>query len=345
MSEQNFIDFIRLCLRSGKGGAGSTHLHREKYVAKGGPAGGDGGHGGNIYAVGNRNMWTLLPLRYKKHIIAGDGQNGGRNERTGADGKHIVLEVPLGTVVKDAETGLIEAEITEHGQKVLLMPGGRGGLGNAHFKSPTHQTPRYAQPGESGKIEWKIFELKVLADVGLVGFPNAGKSTLLSAISAAKPKIASYPFTTLTPNIGIVPYHDDRSFAMADIPGIIEDAHKGKGLGLKFLRHIERNAVLLYVIPCDSEDIPGELEVLKNELYQYNPELALKPYLVAVSKCDMLGEEMTEELKKTFPHNERYIFLSSASGLGLEPLKSKIWELLERDAYEQTKGRAFEEEE
>jgi GTPase len=344
VSEQNFIDFIRLCLRSGKGGAGSTHLHREKYVAKGGPAGGDGGHGGNIYAVGNRNMWTLLPLRYKKHIIAGDGQNGGRNERTGADGRHIVLEVPLGTVVKDAETGLIEAEITEHGQKVLLMPGGRGGLGNAHFKSPTHQTPRYAQPGEPGRIEWKVFELKVLADVGLVGFPNAGKSTLLSAISAAKPKIASYPFTTLTPNIGIVSYHDDKSFAMADIPGIIEDAHKGKGLGLKFLRHIERNAVLLYVIPCDAEDIPTELGILKNELYQYNPELSLKPYCVAISKCDMLGEEMTEELKASLPKEEPYLFISSASGLGLENLKSQIWELLERDAHEQSKGIAFEEE-
>lgn len=344
MSEQNFVDLIRLCLRSGKGGAGSAYLHREKYVAKGGPAGGDGGDGGSIYAVGNRNMWTLLPLRYKKHIIAGDGQAGGKMDRTGADGKSIILEVPLGTVIKDADTGKVEAEVTKHGEKVLLMKGGRGGLGNTNFKSSVNQTPRYAQPGEPGETGWKIFELKVLADVGLVGFPNAGKSTLLSSISEAKPKIASYAFTTLTPNLGIVSGHNGNSFAMADIPGIIEGAHEGRGLGLKFLRHIERNAVLLYVVPCDSEDIMKEYGILKNELLQYNEELAYKPHLVAISKCDMLGEELTEELRKTLPGGQDFIFISGVTGLGLQELKDALWKSLSENVVAEDRGSAFEEE-
>ena len=331
-------------MRSGKGGAGSAYLRREKYVAKGGPAGGDGGNGGSIYVVGNRNMWTLLPLRYKKHIVAGDGQVGGKMDRTGSDGKSVIIEVPLGTVIKDAETGYVEAEVTQHGEKVLLMQGGRGGLGNTNFKTAVNQTPRYAQPGEPGDISWKLFELKVLADVGLVGFPNAGKSTLLSAISEAKPKIASYAFTTLTPNLGIVSHHNGQSFAMADIPGIIEGAHEGRGLGLKFLRHIERNAVLLYVIPCDSENIMKEYEILKNELFQYNPEFADKPHLVAISKCDMLGEELTEELRKTLPEGKDFIFISGVTGQGLPELKEALWSSLEEHVSSEERGSAFEEE-
>lgn len=344
MSEQNFIDLIRLNLKSGKGGGGSTYLRREKYVAKGGPAGGDGGNGGSIYVVGNRNMWTLLPLRYKKHIVAGDGQAGGSNHKTGSDGKSVYIEVPLGTVIKDADTGVIEAEVTKHDQKVLVMKGGRGGLGNSHFKSATFQTPRFAQPGEEGLSGWKVFELKVLADVGLVGFPNAGKSTLLSSISEAKPKIASYAFTTLTPNIGIVQHHGGSTFAMADIPGIIEDAHLGRGLGLKFLRHIERNAALLFVIPCDSDNIMNDLKILKNELFQYNRELSDKPYLVAISKCDILGEELTEDLKKTLPTTEDFTFISGVSGVGLTELKDKIWDIL-KDNLDNEQRSSFEEEE
>lgn len=327
MPSSSFVDYIKIFLRSGKGGAGSAHLHREKFVAKGGPDGGDGGRGGHIILRGSRNVWTLLALRYQKHLFAGNGGCGGSAGSTGADGDDVIIEVPLGTVAKDAETEEVLCEITEDGEHKILLKGGRGGLGNLNFKSATNQTPRYAQPGEPGKEGWFILELKVLADVGLVGFPNAGKSTLLSVVSAAKPKIANYPFTTLVPQLGIVSYRDGASFAMADIPGIIEGAHEGKGLGLRFLRHIERNAVLLFLIPADSDDIVKEYDVLLNELQLYNPELLDKPRLLAISKCDMLDDELKAEIAKNLPPIET-VFISSVAQIGLVELKDKLWKLL-----------------
>ncbi len=327
MEKGNFIDYVKICTRSGDGGAGSMHLHRDKQTTKGGPDGGDGGRGGHIILKGNRNYWTLLHLKYRKHIKAGHGDRGSANHRKGADGEDIILDVPLGTVAKNAETGTVYFEIMEHDETQILTAGGRGGLGNAHFKSPTNQTPRYAQPGEQGEEVWNILELKVLADVGLVGFPNAGKSTLLATLSAAKPKIANYPFTTLTPNLGIVSYRNDRSFIMADIPGIIENAHKGKGLGHRFLRHIERNAVLLFMIPCDSDDIKKEYEILLNECAQYNKELLYKDRLLAITKCDLADEELEQMLSVDLP-NIPYVFISSVAQKGLVELKDMIWGVL-----------------
>ena len=328
MPTSNFVDYIKIYFRSGNGGAGSAHLHREKYVAKGGPDGGDGGRGGHIILRGNSNVWTLLALRYQKHMFAGDGVSGGSAGSTGADGKDIIIDVPLGTIAKDSETEEVLCEITEDGEQKVLLYGGRGGLGNINFKSPTNQTPRYAQPGEEGIEGWYILELKVLADVGLVGFPNAGKSTLLSVVSAAKPKIANYPFTTLVPQLGIVSYRDNQSFAMADIPGIIEGAHEGKGLGIRFLRHIERNAVLLFMIPADSNDIAKEYEVLLNELKQYNSELLDKPRLLAITKSDMLDEELKFMMEKQLPTEIDHIFISSVAQLNILELKDKLWTLL-----------------
>ncbi len=329
--DSNFVDYVKICCRSGKGGAGSVHLHRSKLTAKGGPDGGDGGRGGHIIVRGNKQFWTLIHLKYRKHVIATPGENGGSARMTGAEGKDEVLEVPLGTIIKNAETGDVEGEITEDGEEIIIVPGGRGGLGNDHFKSSTLQTPRFAQPGEEGRDEWKILELKVLADVGLVGFPNAGKSTLLSVVSAAKPEIANYPFTTLVPNLGIVKYRDYKSFIMADIPGIIEGAHEGKGIGLRFLRHIERNSTLLFLVPADSDDIVKEYKVLLNELQQFNPELLHKKRILAISKCDMLDEELFAELKKDL--NKRFkekqtvplLYFSSQTGKGLTELKDELW--------------------
>ncbi len=324
MGNDNFIDYVKVCCRSGRGGAGSAHLHRDRWTAKGGPDGGDGGRGGHIILKGNKQLWTLLHLKYKKHIIAKHGGNGGASHSFGKDGEDEVIEVPIGTVAKDAETGEVEFEVMNHEEEYILVKGGRGGLGNAHFKSSTNQTPRYAQDGEAGSEEWKILELKVMADVGLVGFPNAGKSTLLASISAAKPEIANYPFTTLRPNLGIVSYRDHRSFIMADIPGIIEGAHKGKGLGLRFLRHIERNSVLLFLIPADSDDILNEYKVLLNELKEHNPELLDKPRILAVSKADMLDEELMQEIKETLKGND-VLFFSSVTQFNISQLKDKIW--------------------
>jgi GTP-binding protein len=326
MAESNFVDYVKICCRSGKGGAGSRHFRREKFVPKGGPDGGDGGRGGHIIVRGSKNVWTLLHLKYRKHVIAEDGESGAGAKRTGAQGNDEILEVPLGTVAKDFETGKIEFEITEEGQEYILVQGGRGGLGNDHFKTSTNQAPDYAQPGESGKEEWKILELKVLADVGLVGFPNAGKSTLLSVVSAAKPEIADYPFTTLVPNLGMVRYRGDRSFVMADIPGIIEGAAEGRGLGHRFLRHIERNSTLLFMIACDTKDIRAEYEVLVNELKKYNPELLHKKRLLAITKCDMLDELMTAQMKTFLPESIPAIFISSVTGMNVDRLKDMIWE-------------------
>ena len=328
MSDQNFVDYVKIHCKSGAGGAGSVHFLRDKMSSKGGPDGGDGGRGGDVICRGNAQLWTLLHLKYRKHVIAESGAPGTGNLCTGSDGADVILEVPLGTVAKDDETGEILFEITHDGQEHVLMPGGKGGQGNNHFKSPTNQSPRYAQPGEPFTEGWRILELKILADVGLVGFPNAGKSTLLAAISAAKPKIASYPFTTLTPNLGFIRYRDNRSFVMADIPGIIENAHLGKGLGHRFLRHIERNAVLLFMIPCDTEDIRKEFQILLHELHMYNPELLDKPRLCAITKCDLIDEEMQELLKPTLPENIESIFISAVSGLGIDALKDKLWKLL-----------------
>lgn len=328
----NFIDHIRIEARSGKGGAGSAHLRREKYMPKGGPDGGDGGRGGNVILRGNKQLWTLLHLRYTKHVIAGDGEVGSSNQCSGRSGKDVVVEVPLGTVAKDDETDEPLFDITEDGQEVVLLKGGRGGLGNQHFHSSTFQTPRFAQPGEPGQQKWFKLELKVLADVGLVGFPNAGKSTLLSVVTAAKPKIADYAFTTLTPNLGIVPYRDHQSFVMADIPGIIEGAHEGKGLGLRFLRHIERNSVLLFMIPADSADIRHDYQVLVNELKEYSPELLDKDRLLAITKCDMLDEVMMEQLRKELPKGVDSVLISSVARIGLDELKDKLWRLLHRPA-------------
>jgi GTPase len=331
MALQNFVDYVKICCRSGAGGGGSAHLLRNKLTAKGGPDGGDGGRGGHIILRGNKQLWTLLHLKYKKHIIADKGGHGGDNLKSGADGEDIILEVPLGTIAKDAETGEVEFEITEDGETVILLAGGRGGLGNAHFKSSTFQTPRFAQPGEEGQTEWKILELKVLADVGLVGFPNAGKSTLLSVVTAAKPKIADYAFTTLVPNLGIVKYRDSRSFIIADIPGIIENAHEGKGLGHRFLRHIERNAVLLFMIPCDTQSIQKEYDILLNELKQFNPELLDKPRVLAITKSDMIDNELKELLKPELPKGLPYIFISSVAQQGLTELKDMLWETINKE--------------
>lgn len=325
MAEQNFIDFVRICCRTGKGGQGSAHFRRDKMTAMGGPDGGDGGRGGHIILRGNRNLWTLLPVRYRKHVIAKNGENGGENHRTGAEGEDVIIEVPLGTIAKDAESGDFHFEITEHGEEKILARGGRGGLGNSHFKSATNQAPRYAQPGEEGVEEWKILELKVLADVGLVGFPNAGKSTLLSVVTAAKPKIASYAFTTLTPNLGIVKYRGHKSFIIADIPGIIEKAHEGKGIGHRFLRHIERNAILLFMVPADTDNINKEYEILLNELKMFNPELLDKPRLLAITKSDLIDEELKELLQPELPVGIETIFISSVAQIGLEELKDKLW--------------------
>lgn len=331
MTEGNFVDYVKVHLTSGNGGKGSAHLRREKYVAKGGPDGGDGGRGGHIILKGNKNLWTLLSFKFKRHFRASHGENGGKQRSTGANGEDVILEVPLGTVVKDSETGEQVCEITEDGQEEIVAKGGQGGRGNWHFKSPTNQTPRYAQPGTPGEERNLTMELKVLADVGLVGFPNAGKSTLLSVMTAAKPKIADYEFTTLKPNLGIVKYRDFRSFVIADIPGIIEGASEGKGLGHYFLRHIERNATLLFLIPADSKDISAEYDILLGELRKYNPEMLDKRRLVAISKCDMLDEELMEEmsqvLKEEMPGVE-FLMISSVSGLGLERLRDRLWDML-----------------
>lgn len=325
MAEQNFVDYVKICCRSGAGGAGSAHLHRAKGQPKGGPDGGDGGRGGHIILRGNRNQWTLLPLKYRKHVIGQPGGGGSKSMSTGADGEDIILDVPLGTVAKDAETGEIHFEITEDGETRILVSGGRGGQGNVHFKSATNQTPRYAQPGEPGKEEWKILELKMLADVGLVGFPNAGKSTLLSVMSAAKPEIANYPFTTLVPNLGMVQYRDGRSFVMADIPGIIENAHEGKGLGHRFLRHIERNAILLFLISAEAESIRKEYDILLNELKMYNEELVHKPRLLLITKFDLIDDELREMLKAELPSDVTYRFISSVMNYGIDELKDLLW--------------------
>ena len=324
MANSNFIDYVKVCCRSGSGGPGSMHLYRDRLTAKGGPDGGDGGRGGHVLIRGNSQLWTLLHLKYKKHIIAESGERGGASTSSGKEGEDQIIEVPIGTVAKDAETGEVHFEIMEDGETHVLVPGGRGGLGNAHFKSPTNQTPRYAQDGEPGLQEWKILELKVLADVGLVGFPNAGKSTLLASVSAAKPEIANYAFTTLTPNLGIVSYRDHRSFIMADIPGIIEGAHKGKGLGLRFLRHIERNSLLLFLIPADSPDILNEYQILLKELKAHNPELLDKKRILAISKSDMLDEELIDEIRASMKELDP-IFISSVSQLNITQLKDKIW--------------------
>jgi len=329
MSESNFVDYVKIFCASGNGGAGSKHFLRTRLTAYGGPDGGDGGRGGHVILKGNNQLWTLLHLKFTKHIRAGHGVNGSKSLQTGAYGKDVFIEVPLGTVARDAETMAFECEITEDGQTHILVPGGRGGLGNDHFKSATHQAPRFAQPGEPGIEGWKVLELKLLADVGLVGFPNAGKSTLLSVISAAKPEIADYPFTTLIPNLGIVKYHDNRSFVMADIPGIIEGAHEGKGIGLRFLRHIERNSVLLFMIPADSNDIRHEYQILLRELEMYNPELLDKSRLLAISKSDLADEEIISELKKELPDIPT-VFISSHKKTGLEKLKGMLWEVLNK---------------
>ncbi len=328
MPESNFIDYVKILCRSGKGGAGSRHFYRAKYVPKGGPDGGDGGRGGHIILRGDRNMWTLLPLRYRRHLFAGNGQSGSGGRSFGKDGDDIIVDVPCGTVVFDAETGEYLCEVTDDGQEIKLLRGGRGGLGNWHFKSATNRTPRYAQPGEPAIERSIILELKLLADVGLVGFPNAGKSTLLSAVSAARPKIADYPFTTMEPQLGIVSYRDNKSFVMADIPGIIEGASEGKGLGLRFLRHIERNAVLLFMVPADADDIKAEYKVLLKELEQFNPQLMDKPRLLAISKSDMLDDELMEEISKTLPDDLPHIFISSVTGLGITELKDMLWEAI-----------------
>lgn len=330
--DSNFVDYVKICCRSGKGGAGSVHFHRDINTAKGGPDGGNGGRGGHVILRGNKQLWTLLHLKYRKHVIAEEGENGSSANSSGKQGKDEILEVPLGTVAKDFETGEVLFEITEDGQEEIIVAGGRGGLGNENFKTPTQQSPRYAQPGEPGKMEWKVLELKVLADVGLVGFPNAGKSTLLSVVSAAKPEIADYPFTTLTPNLGIVKYYDYKSFVMADIPGIIEGAHEGKGLGIRFLKHIERNSILLFLVSSQSPDIFKEYKVLLNEVEQFNPELLFKKRVLGITKCDTidaeLETELEKELKKKLKGHDKipYIFFSSVSGAKVQELKDLLWQ-------------------
>ena len=331
MAGSNFIDYVKIYCKSGRGGKGSTHLLRNRMTSKGGPDGGDGGRGGHVIVRGNSQMWTLLPLKYQKHIKASSGENGAGQEKTGANGEDRYIDVPLGTVAKDEETGQVLFEITEEGEEKILVKGGRGGQGNVHFKSSTFQTPRYAQPGEDPVEGWFILELKVLADVGLVGFPNAGKSTLLSVVSAAKPEIANYPFTTLVPNLGMVNYRDYRSFVMADIPGIIEGASEGKGLGYRFLRHIERNALLLFMVPADTDDYQREYEILLNELVVYNPELADKNRILAITKSDMLDEEMQAEIELQLPKDIPHIFISSVTGQNIMALKDNIWSALNEE--------------
>ena len=326
----NFIDYVKFEARSGKGGAGSAHLRREKFVPKGGPDGGDGGRGGHIILRGNAQLWTLLHLKYQKHVIAKNGENGAKQRKSGAQGEDVTLEVPLGTVVKNADTGEVVAEITEDRQEVIILEGGRGGLGNDHFKTSTQQTPRYAQPGEPGQEQWFILELKVLADVGLIGFPNAGKSTLLSVMSAAQPEIADYPFTTLTPNLGVVAYRDFQSFVMADIPGIIEGAAEGKGLGTRFLRHAERNAILLFVIAADAPDINTTYATLLNELEAYNPEMLDKERVLAISKADLLDEELMEALERELTLDIPFLFISSVTQYHIQALKDLLWQTLHR---------------
>jgi len=328
VKNSNFVDYVKIFCRSGRGGAGSSHFLRDKTTAKGGPDGGDGGHGGSIIIRGNKQMWTLLHLRYKKHIFGEHGGIGTGNHSFGKDGKSSYIDVPLGTIGKDAETGEVLFEITEEGEEHIIVKGGMGGRGNSHFKSPTNQSPRYAQPGGDVVEGWFVLELKVLADIGLVGFPNAGKSTLLSVVSAAKPKIANYPFTTLVPNLGIVPYRGDKSFIMADIPGIIEGASEGKGLGLRFLRHIERNSALLFMVPADSDDIAKEYEILLGELQKYNPELLDKDRVLAISKSDMLDEELIAEIKEELPTDLPSLFISSVAQQGITELKDLIWKKL-----------------
>ena len=328
MTEGNFVDYIKIYASSGKGGRGSAHLHREKYIAKGGPDGGDGGRGGHVIFRGDKNMWTLFHLKFKRHFRADHGGDGGSSRSTGKDGSDVIIPVPLGTIIRDADTDEILFEITEEGKEVIVLEGGKGGRGNWHFKSPTNQTPRYAQPGIEGKEAWYRVELKVLADVGLVGFPNAGKSTLLSVLTAAKPKIADYAFTTLKPNLGIVEYRNHQSFVMADIPGIIEGAAEGKGLGHYFLRHIERNSLLLFLIPADSDDIKKEYDILVNELRQHNPELLDKQRLLAISKSDMLDDELKQEIANDLPEGVETLFISSVAQMGLTELKDKLWKYL-----------------
>ncbi|CAM1360740.1 GTPase involved in cell partioning and DNA repair [Tenacibaculum sediminilitoris] len=328
MTEGNFVDYIKVYASSGKGGRGSAHLHREKYITKGGPDGGDGGRGGHVIIRGDKNMWTLFHLKFKRHFRAEHGGDGSSSRSTGHDGDDVIIPVPLGTIIRDADTDEILHEVIEDGKEIILLEGGKGGRGNWHFKSSTNQTPRYAQPGIDGLEGWYRIELKVLADVGLVGFPNAGKSTLLSVITAAKPKIADYAFTTLKPNLGIVEYRNHQSFVMADIPGIIEGAAEGKGLGHHFLRHIERNAALLFLIPADSEDIKKEYEILLNELRKHNPELLDKDRLLAISKSDMLDDELREEIKQDLPKGIETLFISSVAQQGLMELKDKLWQML-----------------
>lgn len=332
MPESNFVDYVKIFCRSGKGGRGSAHLRHDKYIPNGGPDGGDGGHGGSVILKGNRNYWTLLHLRYERHAFAENGGNGGSSKCFGKDGKDIIIEVPCGTVAYDAETGEYLCDITEDAQEVVLLKGGRGGLGNWHFRTATRQAPRFAQPGEPAQERMVVLELKLLADVGLVGFPNAGKSTLLSAISAAKPKIANYPFTTLEPNLGIVSYREGKSFVMADIPGIIEGASEGKGLGLRFLRHIERNSLLLFMVPADTDDISREYGILLNELRQFNPEMLDKQRVLAVTKCDLIDEELMSMLEDSLPEDLPHVFISGVSGLGLQQLKDVLWKELNSES-------------
>lgn len=336
MAESNFIDYVKILCRSGKGGAGSRHYHRAKYVPKGGPDGGDGGRGGHIILRGNRNMWTLLHLRYQRHIFATDGERGGAGRSFGKDGEDRIIEVPVGTAVFDAETGEFLAEITRDGEEIKLLRGGKGGLGNWHFATSTNRAPRYAQPGQPAIKKSVILELKLLADVGLVGFPNAGKSTLLSSISAARPKIADYPFTTMEPSLGIVDYRDGKSFVMADIPGIIEGASEGKGLGLRFLHHIERNAVLLFMVPADSADIRHDYQVLLHELKEFNPDLADKNRVLAISKSDMLDDELREALQAELPDDLPCVFISAVTGQGLTELKDLLWREVSGNIHDQS---------
>jgi len=338
MSESNFVDYVKIYCRSGKGGRGSSHFHREKYVPRGGPDGGDGGRGGHVILRGNRNYWTLLHLKFSRHIFAGHGEGGTGRLCHGKDGEDEIIEVPCGTVVFDGETGEFICDITQHEQEIILLQGGKGGLGNNHFKSATNQAPRYAQPGEAFQERTIILQLKLLADVGLVGFPNAGKSTLLSVVSAAKPKIANYPFTTLEPNLGIVAYRDNHSFVMADIPGIIEGASDGKGLGLRFLRHIERNSLLLFLIPADTSDIKKEYEILLNELIKYNPELVGKKRVLGISKSDMLDDELMKAISYELPENIPYIFFSSVTQLNISQLKDLLWQELNKPTFHDTES-------
>ena len=333
MAESNFVDYVKIYCRAGEGGRGSSHFRREKYIPKGGPDGGDGGRGGHIYLRGNRNYWTLLHLKYERHILATNGESGSAKRSSGKNGEDRVIEVPCGTVVYDADTGEYLCDVTEDGQQVMLLKGGRGGLGNCNFKTSTNQAPRYAQPGEPAQERTIILQLKLLADVGLVGFPNAGKSTLLSVVSAAKPKIANYPFTTLEPNLGIVSYRDGRSFVMADIPGIIEGASEGKGLGLRFLRHIERNSLLLFMVPADADDIRKEYEILSNELEKYNPDLLDKPRVLAITKSDLLDDELIEALSEDLPEGIPHLFISAVAGKGITELKDLLWKALNEESF------------